>query len=129
LSLRAAALGYLALLLVLPLGMVFWRTFQHGLGPVWGAATAPDALHALWLTVLIALIAVPANTVFGVVCALVIVRGRFQGKTFLNALVDLPFALGRALVRQEGTNLFGRRQTADRIDINPAQELGIARLR
>ena len=78
LSLRAAALGYLALLLVLPLGMVFWRTFQHGLGPVWGAATAPDALHALWLTVLIALIAVPANTVFGVVCALVIVRGRFH---------------------------------------------------
>ena len=64
LSLRAAAVGYLALLLVLPLGMVFWRTFQHGLGPVWGAATAPDALHALWLTVLIALIAVPANTVF-----------------------------------------------------------------
>ncbi len=98
LSLRAAALGYLALLLVLPLGMVFWRTFQHGLGPVWGAATAPDALHALWLTVLIALIAVPANTVFGVVCALVIVRGRFQGKTFLNALVDLPFALSPVVV-------------------------------
>ena len=98
LGLRAAALGYLALLLVLPLGMVFWRTFQHGLGPVWDAATAPDSLHALWLTVLIALIAVPANTVFGVVCALVIVRGRFQGKTFLNALVDLPFALSPVVV-------------------------------
>src|SRR6266480_1383301 len=98
LSLRAAALGYLALLLVLPLGMVFWRTFQHGLGPVWGAATAPDALHALWLTVLIALIAVPANTVFGVVCALVIVRGRPRGKTLLNVLVDLPFALSPVVV-------------------------------
>jgi sulfate transport system permease protein len=98
LGLRAAALGYLALLLVLPLGMVFWRTFQHGLGPVWDAATAPDSLHALWLTVLIALIAVPANTVFGVVCALVIVRGRFQGQTFLNALVDLPFALSPVVV-------------------------------
>jgi sulfate/thiosulfate transport system permease protein len=55
-------------------------------------------LHALWLTVLIALIAVPANTVFGVVCALVIVRGRVRGKTFLNALVDLPFALSPVVV-------------------------------
>jgi sulfate/thiosulfate transport system permease protein len=98
LGLRVAALGYLALLLVLPLGMVFWRTFQHGLGPVWDAATAPNSLHALWLTVLIALIAVPANTVFGVVCALVIVRGRFGGKTLLNALVDLPFALSPVVV-------------------------------
>jgi sulfate transport system permease protein len=98
LGLRVAALGYLALLLVLPLGMVFWRTFQHGLGPVWDAATAPNSLHALWLTVLIALIAVPANTVFGVVCALVIVRGRVRGKTLLNALVDLPFALSPVVV-------------------------------
>jgi sulfate/thiosulfate transport system permease protein len=98
LGLRVAALGYLALLLVLPLGMVFWRTFQHGLGPVWDAATAPNSLHALWLTVLIALIAVPANTVFGVVCALVIVRGQVRGKTLLNALVDLPFALSPVVV-------------------------------
>jgi sulfate transport system permease protein len=98
LGLRVAALGYLALLLVLPLGMVFWRTFQHGLGPVWDAMTAPNSLHALWLTVLIALIAVPANTVFGVVCALVIVRGRARGKTVLNALVDLPFALSPVVV-------------------------------
>ncbi|HYY33505.1 MAG TPA: sulfate ABC transporter permease subunit CysW [Gaiellaceae bacterium] len=97
-GLRFAALGYLALLLVLPVGMVFWRTFQHGIGPVWDAATTPEALHALWLTVLIALIAVPANTVFGVVCALVIVRGRFRGKTFLNALVDLPFALSPVVI-------------------------------
>jgi sulfate/thiosulfate transport system permease protein len=98
LGLRFAALGYLALLLVLPVGMIFWRTFQHGLGPVWDAATSPDALHALWLTVLIALIAVPVNTIFGVVCALVIVRGRFRGKTLLNALVDLPFALSPVVV-------------------------------
>jgi sulfate transport system permease protein len=78
--------------------MVFWRTFQHGLGPVWSAATTPEALHALWLTVIIALIAVPANTIFGVVCALVIVRGRFRGKALLNALVDLPFALSPVVV-------------------------------
>jgi sulfate/thiosulfate transport system permease protein len=98
LSLRFAALGYLAGLLAFPVGLVFWRTFEDGLGPVWQAATNPEALHALWLTVLIALIAVPANTIFGVVCALVIVRGRFHGKTLLNALVDLPFALSPVVI-------------------------------
>jgi sulfate/thiosulfate transport system permease protein len=98
LSLRFAALGYLVALLALPVGLVFWRTFEKGLGPVWQAATTPEALHALWLTVLIALIAVPANTIFGVVCALVIVRGRFRGKTVLNALVDLPFALSPVVI-------------------------------
>jgi sulfate/thiosulfate transport system permease protein len=98
LGLRFAALGYLAMLLVLPIGLVFWRTFEHGVGPVWSAATTPEALHALWLTVIIAAIAVPANTVFGVVCALVIVRGRSRGKTFLNAFVDLPFALSPVVV-------------------------------
>jgi sulfate transport system permease protein len=98
LGLRFAAIGYLAMLLVLPIGLVFWRTFEHGLGPVVDAATTPEALHALWLTVLIAVIAVPANTIFGVVCALVIVRGRFQGKTLLNAFIDLPFALSPVVV-------------------------------
>jgi sulfate transport system permease protein len=98
LGLRFVALGYLAGLLAFPVGLVFWRTFENGLGPVWNAATNPEALHALWLTVLIALIAVPANTIFGVVCALVIVRGRFKGKTLLNALVDLPFALSPVVI-------------------------------
>ena len=98
LSLRFAALGYLAALLAFPVGLVFWRTFENGLGPIWNAATNPEALHALWLTVLIALIAVPANTIFGVICALVIVRGRFHGKTLLNALVDLPFALSPVVI-------------------------------
>jgi sulfate transport system permease protein len=98
LGLRFAALGYLTALLALPVGLVFWRTFEKGLGPVWHAATTPEALHALWLTVLIALIVVPANTIFGVVCALVIVRGRFRGKIVLNALVDLPFALSPVVI-------------------------------
>jgi len=98
LSLRFAALGYLAALLAFPVGLVFWRTFENGLGPVWNAATNPEALHALWLTVLIAVIAVPANTIFGVICALVIVRDRFRGKPLLNALVDLPFALSPVVI-------------------------------
>ena len=97
-GLRLAALAYLSLLLVLPVGLVFFRTFEHGFSPFWNAMTDPDFLHALWLTILIALIAVPLNTVFGVVCALVIVRQRFRGKALLNALIDLPFALSPVVV-------------------------------
>ena len=95
-GLRFAALTYLMLLLVLPVGLVFYRTFQHGLEPVWNAMTDPDFLHALWLTLLIALIAVPLNTIFGVACALVLVRQRFRGKAVLNALVDLPLRFPRS---------------------------------
>ena len=97
-GLRFAALAYLTLLLLLPVGLVFFRTFENGLGPVWNAMTDPDFLHALWLTILIALIAVPLNTIFGIACALVLVRQRFRGKAVLNAFVDLPFALSPVVV-------------------------------
>jgi sulfate/thiosulfate transport system permease protein len=97
-GLRFAALCYLTLLLMLPVGLVFFRTFENGLGPVWTAMTDPDFLHALWLTILIALIAVPLNTIFGIACALVLVRQRFRGKAVLNAFVDLPFALSPVVV-------------------------------
>src|SRR2546430_7315689 len=109
LGLRFTALGYLAMLLMLPLGLVFYRTFEHGIGPVWTAITDPQAVHALWLTVLIALIAVPANTIFGVACALVIVRQRFPGKWALNALVDLPFALSPVVVGLALFLVYGRK--------------------
>jgi len=98
LGLRFAALGYLAALLVFPVGLVFWRTFENGIGPVMDAATTPEALHALWLTVIIALIVVPANTIFGIVCALVIVRDNFRWKGVLNTVVDLPFALSPVVI-------------------------------
>jgi sulfate transport system permease protein len=97
-GLRFAALAYLTLLLLLPVGLVFFRTFENGFEPVWNAITDPDFLHALWLTLLIALIAVPLNTIFGVACALVLVRQRFRGKAVLNAFVDLPFALSPVVV-------------------------------
>ena len=71
-GLRFVALGYLALILMLPVAIVFVRTFQHGLAPVVNAIQQPDFLHALYLTVLITLIVVPCNTVFGVITALVL---------------------------------------------------------
>ena len=97
-GLRMLALAYLALLLVAPVGMVFFRAFESGLGPVWDAITAPAAVHAFQMTLLIAAIAVPANTIFGVLCALAIVRKRFRGKGVLNAVVDLPLALSPVVV-------------------------------
>ncbi|HEV8248899.1 MAG TPA: sulfate ABC transporter permease subunit CysT [Gaiellaceae bacterium] len=93
LALRGVALGYLAALLLVPLGLVVYRALEDGVGTAWAAVTTPEALHAFWLTILIAAIAVPANTVFGVLCALAIVRRRFRGHGIVNSLVDLPFAL------------------------------------
>jgi sulfate transport system permease protein len=98
LSLRVVALAYLALLLVFPVVMVFVRAFSEGVGAAWQAVTTPDALHALWLTILVAVIAVTANTVFGVVCAIVLVRHRFRGREFLNTLLDLPLAISPVVV-------------------------------
>ena len=72
LTLRTVALGYLAILLVAPLVLVAWRTFAHGLAAPWHEVSSPDALHALYLTLLIAAVAVPLNTVFGVLCALLL---------------------------------------------------------
>src|SRR4051812_30086213 len=98
LALRSVALGYLALLLVVPVGMVFFRAFEHGIGPAWDAVTTPPAQHAFYLTVLIAAIAVPANAIFGVACAWVLARYEFRGKRVLDALVDLPFAVSPVVV-------------------------------
>ena len=93
LSLRAVALLYLALLLLLPLGVVFARTFEHGLGEAWSWVTTPAAISAFWLTVLIAVIAVPLNTIFGVGAAMVLARTKARGRSVLDALIDLPFVV------------------------------------
>jgi sulfate transport system permease protein len=99
-SLRTVALLYLTLLLLLPLGVVFWRTFEHGIGVAWGWMTTPAAVSAFWLTVLVAVIAVPLNTIFGIGCALAIVRGRGRRRTraVLDSLIDLPFVVSPVIV-------------------------------
>ncbi len=97
-GLRALGLSYILVVLAAPVGLVFYRAFEHGVGPAWDAVTTPEAKHAFYLTILIAAVAVPANTIFGVVCALAIVRQRFPGKGVMNALVDLPLALSPVVV-------------------------------
>jgi sulfate transport system permease protein len=98
LTLRTGALGYLAFLIVIPVGSVFYRAFQHGFGTAWDAITTSAALHALWLTLLVVVIAVPLDTVFGVGVALILARHRFPGAWLLDALVDIPLALSPVVV-------------------------------
>ncbi len=98
LSLRTLALLYLGLLLLLPLGVVFGRTFEHGIGTAWGWVSTPAAVSAFTLTVVVAAIAVPLNTIFGVGCALVLVRSRARGRALLDALLDLPFVVSPVIV-------------------------------
>jgi sulfate transport system permease protein len=106
-SLRVGVLTYLAAVLLVPVGLVFWRTFEHGLQPAWAAVTTPEARHAFWLTLEIAAISVPLNTIFGVLCALAIVRRRFPGKGLLNSVVDLPLALSPVVVGLAIVLLYG----------------------
>ena len=95
-------------LLVAPVGYVFYKTFEHGFWPAWHAVTTPDALHALKVTLILTGIAVPANTIFGVLCALAIVRYRFRGAGLVNALVDLPLALSPVVVGLALLILYGQ---------------------
>jgi sulfate transport system permease protein len=108
LTLRTLALGYLTLLLLVPVGMVFVRTFGDGIEPVWESVTRPSALHALWLTMLVAVIAVAANTVFGVLCAMALARHDFRGKALLNAVLDLPLAVSPIVVGLALLLVYGR---------------------
>jgi len=98
LSLRAVALVYLSLLLLVPLGVIFAKTFEHGFGTAWGWVTTPAAVSAFWLSVTIAAIAVPLNTIFGVGAALVLVRGKTPGRALLDGLIDLPFVVSPVVV-------------------------------
>jgi sulfate/thiosulfate transport system permease protein len=106
--LRAAALGYLLVVLLGPLAMLFWRAFEHGVHGAWAALSDPDTIHAFQVTLIATAIAVPLNTVFGIACALAIVRRKFPGKGLVNAFVDLPLALSPVVVGLSLYLLYGR---------------------
>ena len=102
-GLRVAGLGYLTLLLLIPLGMIFYKTFEDGIGPPLDAITSPDGLHALKLTLLMVAIAVPLNTIFGVGCALLLVRHKSKANPVIDAVINLPFAISPVVI---GLSLF-----------------------
>ena len=88
--------------------MIFFRAFEDGAGAAFDAVTTPEALHAFYLTILIAAIAVTANTIFGIGCALLLVRTNFRGKALLNAAIDLPFAISPVVIGLSLYLLYGR---------------------
>ena len=102
-GLRALGLGYLFILLLAPVVYIFIETFKDGLGPPIDAITTPDALHAIKLTLITVVIAVPLNTVFGVGCALLLVRHKWWGNRIIDAIISLPFAVSPVVI---GLSLF-----------------------
>jgi sulfate transport system permease protein len=108
-GLRILGIGYLTALLLAPLVMIFFKTFEDGISPPLEAITSPDGLHALKLTLLMVAVAVPLNTIFGVGCALLLVRHRWKGNAIIDGIINLPFAIspvviGLALFLLYGTN-------------------------
>ena len=98
-GLRTLALGYLLVLLALPFSAIVYYTFQDGVQPVWEALTDESFVAALKLTLIAVLIAVPANTIFGVACAMALVRRPPKHGTWLiNSLIGLPLALSPVVV-------------------------------
>ena len=93
LLLGAVTISFIAVLLLLPLALVFTEALAKGLVTFWNAMIEPDTLAAVRLSLIAAGIAVPLNTVFGVAAAWCIAKFDFPGKTFLVTLIDLPFSV------------------------------------
>ena len=89
----AVAAAFLGLFLLLPLAVVFAEAFSQGVGAYVRAFAEPDARAAIWLTLVVAAIVVPLNTVFGVAAAWAVAKFDFVGKGFLTTLIDLPFSV------------------------------------
>jgi len=95
---RFIALGYLAVLIGLPVVLIFWRTFEHGVKPVIDSLSDPAVLQAFRVTAIITFWTVLLNTVFGVGIAILLVRHTFPGRRMLNVLIDLPIAVSPVVV-------------------------------
>lgn len=109
-GLRFGVLFYLSALLLIPIGMIFYRTFEAGFIESFEVVFSENGRSALYLTLLTVAIAVPINTVFGVTAALVLVRQNFRGRTFLNTLVDIPFAISPVVIGLALLLLYGPRE-------------------
>jgi sulfate/thiosulfate transport system permease protein len=102
------ALIYLALVIYIPTVNVFVQAFKKGFGPFMSNLTEPNFLHAAWLTVLLALIAVPLNTVFGLCAAWALTRDKIPGRAFILSVLDLPFSISPVVAGLMIVLLYGR---------------------
>lgn len=102
------AILYLFLILFLPALNVFVQAFNKGIGPFLSNLTSREFTHAIRLTLLIAVIAVPVNTVFGLCAAWAIARKQFPGRTLLLSIIDIPFAVSPVVAGLMIVLLYGR---------------------
>jgi sulfate/thiosulfate transport system permease protein len=107
-GLRVVVLAYLAMLLVIPVVVIVGRTFEHGIAPVIDSLETSAALHAFQITAVVTFYAVIANTIFGVLAAILLVRYRFPGKRLISALIDLPLAVSPVIVGLALVLVYGR---------------------
>ncbi|MEG4813107.1 sulfate ABC transporter permease subunit CysW [Microcoleus sp. K5-D4] len=107
-TLIGIASAYLALVLFIPMLNVFYQAFRKGFEPFLSNLTSPDFLHAAQLTLIISLIVVPVNTVFGLCAAWVIGRNKFPGRTLLISILDVPFAISPVVAGLMIVLLYGR---------------------
>jgi sulfate/thiosulfate transport system permease protein len=105
---RFLALGYLALLIALPVWMVIWRALEPGVGKAWSDITSDEALHALKLSLLVAAGSTILNTVFGILCALWVVRRGGRVARLVEAFLDVPLALSPVVVGLALLLVYGR---------------------
>ncbi len=104
----ALALGFLGIMLIIPVIAVFAKAFEQGAALYVKAITEPDALAAIQLTLLTVIIAVPLNTLFGLAAAWGIAKFEFRGRNFLITLIDLPFAVSPVIAGLIFVFLFGK---------------------
>ena len=90
---RGLAIGYLSIVALIPLAAVVSKSFENGIDSFWNAVTSPQAVASLKLTLGASLVVVLINVLFGTLIAWVLVRDEFPGKSVVNSLIDLPFAL------------------------------------
>jgi len=103
-----AAIAYIALIVLIPFANVFVQAFGNGVHAFAEHLLDPDFLHAVKLTLLLALVSVPINVIFGLVAAINITRNEFPGKVFLLSLLDLPFSISPVVTGLMLTLLYGR---------------------
>lgn len=108
-GLRTFALGYLGALLLVPVALIFYKAFGDGFAHAWESVTTPEAQHAFYLTCMMVLVSIPLNTVFGIACALVLVRQNFRGKGLINTVIDMPFAISPVVIGLSLLFLYGSR--------------------
>jgi sulfate transport system permease protein len=87
------ATAYLSLIVLLPLAALLWYSTEGGWGSFWDAVTEPQSVAALKLTLVASTVVALVNAVMGTIVAWILVRDRFPGQSFFNAIIDLPFAL------------------------------------